>query len=29
MNKILITNGVEATVAKYRDQKLREYNAIP
>ncbi|MGL5942122.1 MAG: hypothetical protein ACRC2S_17470 [Waterburya sp.] len=29
MNKILITNGVEATVAIYRDQKLREYNANP
>ena len=29
MNKILIPNGVEATIANYRDQKLPEYNANP
>ena len=29
MNKVLISNGEEATVAIYRDQKLREYNANP
>lgn len=29
MKKILIPNGDEATVAIYRDQKLREYNANP
>ena len=29
MNKIYIPNGVEATIAQYRDQKLREYNANP
>ncbi|MDJ0742538.1 MAG: ATP-binding protein [Xenococcaceae cyanobacterium MO_167.B27] len=29
MNKVPIPNGVEATIAIYRDQKLREYNANP
>jgi energy-coupling factor transporter ATP-binding protein EcfA2 len=29
MNKVLISNGDEATVAIYRDQKLPEYNANP